>query len=111
MTNFSVIQKYLAFAMLLLFTFSMTPKKYLHDLVSNHEDFYSLHFGDETTVNQIGFHCQCEDLVVSTPFIQVSFGLNISSSYVYEDLASSDNIFLFLNTYTTKDSRGPPSIA
>ena len=97
--------------MMLLFTFSIMPKKYLHDLVANHEDFYSLHFGDKTTVSQTGFNCQCEDLVVSTPFIQTSFGLNISSLYVYKELASSPIIIFFLNTYTTKDSRGPPSIA
>jgi hypothetical protein len=108
--NRSIIQQSLAFVMLLLFTFSITPKRYLHDLIANHEDFYSFHSGGETTVTKTSINCQCEDLVVSTPFVEASFELSLSSLVYHKEFASSSYHSYFLNTCSTKDSRGPPAV-
>ncbi|MBC7826213.1 MAG: hypothetical protein H7122_00600 [Chitinophagaceae bacterium] len=97
--------------MLLLFSFSVTPKKYLHDWVANHTDFYSPHSADETSYSQAAYNCHCEDPVVSTPFIDASFDLNLPFLLVYKEIPSFTYHFLFSNTSGTKDSRGPPSIA
>lgn len=111
MKNLSIIRKSLALVMLLIFTFSITPKKYLHDLIADHTDFYSFHSGDEATYSQKGFNCQCEDLVVSTPFIEASFELSLSTEVYRKEFTSSSYHFYFLQTNRTKDSRGPPAIA
>jgi hypothetical protein len=57
--------------LLLLFTFSITPKKWLHDLIADHKDFYSNASGDHLQFIKSGFRCDCENLVVNTPFIHV----------------------------------------
>lgn len=96
--------------MLLLFSFSITPKNYLHDWAASHVDVYAYHTGDETAFNLAGFNCDCQDLVVSTPFIEASFNLNVGTLPAHTDLPVSSYYFSFSNTYRTKDSRGPPAI-
>lgn len=100
----------LAFVMLLLCTFSITPKKYLHDWIADHRDFYSFNSGDQATFSQAGFHCPCEDLVVSVPFIEASFDENLPAVFIYAETSSFLSPFLYLKTPVTKDSRGPPSL-
>jgi hypothetical protein len=104
------IQRFLASVLLLVFAFSITPKKYLHDLVADHEDFYSCYSGDETTVSTAGFNCHCDDLVVSTPFVKTVFESALSPAPVHKAFPSSTYHFFFYSTSSAKDSRGPPSL-
>jgi hypothetical protein len=108
--NLNIIQKTLAVGMLLLFAFSTMPKKYLHDLVADHKDFYSFQSADEATVYQTGFNCHCDDVVVSTPFVEASFTFNVAALPCYKAPAFSSYNFYFLNSCSTKDSRGPPAV-
>jgi hypothetical protein len=109
--NNTVIQKVLALAMLLIFAFSITPKKYLHDLVADHTDYYSFHISTEASVGQAGFNCHCDDLVVSTPFIPTAFTTDISLPTLYNEYVVTSFRQFNLSTQYTKDLRGPPAIA
>lgn len=55
--------------MLLLFTFSVTPKKWLHDAFANHDDV-NVTYGKINSVEQLnnGIVCKCEDLFSQTVF-------------------------------------------
>jgi hypothetical protein len=97
--------------MLLLFTFSITPERYLHDLIADHKDFYSFHSSEDTAVYQSGINCHCEDLVVSTPFVEASFELSIRPLVWHKEFTPSSYYFNPLTTYSAKDSRGPPAVA
>jgi hypothetical protein len=57
--------------LLCLFTFSVTPKQWLHNIFADHKDFYSNATGDHLQFTKSGFRCDCDNLVVNTPFIQV----------------------------------------
>lgn len=110
--NRETIRKFFALVLLLIFTFSATPKKYLHDLVADHSDFYGVVSGDDSDiVTKTGFNCHCEDLVVSIPFIQTTFSTDFSLSYLYEEFAAASYRQFNLITKYTKDLRGPPGVA
>lgn len=48
----------------------MTPRKDLHDFLANHHDTPVKHGVPGTTgLHTAGFHCNCESLVVESPFI------------------------------------------
>lgn len=96
---------------LMLFVFSITPKKYLHDLVANHTDFYSTYAGSETAVHKAGINCDCEDLVVSTPFVEAGIEEFNGQPKVCSSLLTPHHPFHYPTQYATKDSRGPPALA
>jgi hypothetical protein len=65
-----VIKRFSAGLLLLLFAFSNTPKKTLHDFFARHKDV-PVRFTASKTVQltQSGFNCHCDDLVVEFPYI------------------------------------------
>ncbi len=64
------LRSFSAGLLLLLFTFSITPRKDLHDFLANHRDTpVKAGFPGTTRLNAAGFHCNCETLVVESPFI------------------------------------------
>ena len=70
LTGMSYTKRILGFFLMVLFGFSMMPKKTIHDLFAKHKDSTGL--VRDSKVDQIswaGFHCNCENLVVESPFI------------------------------------------
>lgn len=56
--------------MIVLFAFAITPKKFLHDAITNHEH-KQLNYSSNTKTHQIssvGFNCQIDNLVVEQVF-------------------------------------------
>ena len=56
--------------MILLFAFCVTPKKLLHDLIADHNDTpFSVGSSSQQQFDYSGFRCNCDNLVVESPFI------------------------------------------
>jgi len=97
--------------MLIVFAFSVTPKILLHNLVADHRDTPRSHNNSkQNQLSKTGFNCNCENLVVESPFVNdfVPFNLSIASQFanrqfVYNDDFRSVNHFYF-------ELRGPPAI-
>jgi hypothetical protein len=104
----SIIRRFSAAFFLLLFAFCVTPKRFLHDLLANHQDTERTASLLVTEVSASGFHCHCDNLVVMTPFtadIQPANALQLhSAQYRYADPLST---FLFRYLPHT-GVRGPP---
>jgi hypothetical protein len=68
--NQSIISKFIAASLFVLFLLSITPKKILHDLVACHTDTSSSSTQKNTpvAVEKAGFHCQLDNLVAESPF-------------------------------------------
>ena len=65
----SIIQQLIAGLLLLVFTFSMAPRQFLHDAIANHKDKVNFaSAGNETQVSNSGFFCKCDSLVAESPF-------------------------------------------
>jgi hypothetical protein len=92
-----------------LFSFCVTPKRFLHDLLANHKDAQSSVSLPDQQLAASGYHCHIDDLVVVAPFlpdIQTAVSVFVSSSpVVYSEPLSS---FVFAYGSHT-DSRGPPA--
>ncbi|HVY73381.1 MAG TPA: hypothetical protein VG890_01045 [Puia sp.] len=112
MRNRNTIRKISAFSLLLLFSFSVTPKLLLHQLIANHRDTaYSVSKDQKATVDKAGFNCHAEDLVVNIPFIpgaETVYPVTLPStlvsfsSKVFDALTAQEFFF---------ELRGPPARA
>jgi hypothetical protein len=93
----------------MLFSFCVTPKRFLHDLLANHKDAQTSAGFSENQIAASGYHCHIDDLVVVAPFlpdIQMVEPAQLSSAPVI----FSEPVVSFAFPYTTNsDSRGPPN--
>jgi hypothetical protein len=96
--------------MLLVFTFSITPRKYLHDAIATHKDKTSQLSPEQgSQYSNAGFICKCDDLVAESPFtndvqyfncIQLPvFSVRLSAALYH---FQSTHVFFF-------ELRGPPA--
>jgi hypothetical protein len=84
----------------------------LHDLIADHKD---APFASSTTAQQLssnsGFRCNCDDLVVESPFISDFTPIEIAPSSGYAaHVASHNDDFKFLHHFYF-ELRGPPSFS
>lgn len=95
----------------MLFAFTITPKRILHNLVANHKDGRanaSLPDANTTNLTKASFNCQCDNPITESPFVSINPSPGIScrtpfaiylNRYVHLHY-TSDLIFFGL--------RGPP---
>jgi hypothetical protein len=108
--NNPVIRKRIAFLMVLLFLFSITPKKHWHDLLAAHTDTYAAAVAGEATLSPEGFNCHADDLVVSTPFIEIAPAAETVLLPAYTPYTLFCPSRFFSSPSKAKDSRGPPAV-
>ncbi len=112
LNNCAIIRRILAFVLLLIFMFSSTPKKYLHDLIADHSDYYGfVHSDSDATISKAGFNCHCDDLVVATPFMKATFATGLSATTLFAEFVAAAYSRASITTLYTKDLRGPPGVA
>lgn len=108
--NYSLtIKRSLAAFFLLLFSFCVTPKRFLHDLLANHRDAQTLYSIPQQQVAASGFHCHIDDLVVVAPFlpgVQPTTPVNLDNGPIH--FSESATTFI-LAELSQADSRGPPA--
>jgi len=96
--------------LLCIFLFSITPKQWLHDIVTHHKDSRTVSFDGKQSLSIAGFHCDCDNLVVQAPFINYDLAVEINTP---EFIVQHQSIVVsnFISTYHFFSSlRGPPSI-
>jgi hypothetical protein len=106
------IRRVTAGILLLLFAFSVTPKKTLHDLFAHHKDLpaTSSHTKSPLLI-QAGFRCQCDNLVVESPFLTQFQPADVFLPLSYRKLykAPTEKYPSAFHFYT--GLRGPPARA
>src|SRR6202163_4806287 len=104
-----LIKRFLVAFFLMLFSFCVTPKRFLHDLLANHKDAQSSATQPFQQIAASGFHCHVDDLVVVAPFlpdIQTSDRVLLSSAL----LSFSEPLSAIIISYLSHtDSRGSPA--
>lgn len=107
-----IIQKFLAFLLLLVFSISIAPKNYFHTIIADHKDVSYCNDAHKSTncVHQQGVNCHFDELVVTVPYLfqpqQIAFlphrfYIEISSAYI--------SSFLQYNAIA-KENKGPPFV-
>ena len=106
------IQKFIALLMLVLFAFSITPKKLLHDVVAGHRDTKCTldHSHDANgQLTNAGYNCQTDNLVIESPFENSSSLIETFVAVIYaQQNEVSKNNFFSLKHFTVA-LRGPPA--
>ena len=112
MSGNNTIRKLSAGFLLLLFALCVTPKKTLHDLIADHKDTPFASTGAmQQHISNSGFRCNCDDLVVESPFICDYIPIDIIAPAVYTShIPVPDDDFRFLHHFYF-ELRGPPGIS
>lgn len=106
------LKQLLALAMLVVFAFSITPQKSIHDLVAKHVDPTNCSVHQDLPIEQIEkaeLHCTFDFQVATAPFVDYDFSIIIPSPFI----AKARNAALYVNLLSqvviVSDSRGPPT--
>ena len=105
-------KQFLALAMLVVFAFSITPQKSIHDLVAKHIDPNSCSVHKDLPIEQVensSIHCSHDNLVATSPFVEFNF--NIELAHPVQNSITNTHLvcFYFSNKNYSLDSRGPPA--
>jgi hypothetical protein len=107
-----IIQRFLSGILLVLFTFSVTPRKFLHDLVANHKDTpWKFSHDPQARLQKSTFNCHTEDLVVETPFMEGSSPLVIQTPPLFRSDYTDLVTWWHSMPLSLSSLRGPPSRA
>jgi len=105
-------KQFLALAMLVVFAFSITPQKSIHDVVAKHIDPNSCSVHKDLPIEQVetaALHCTFDFQVATTPFVDYDFSIVVKSLV----LAQARNTFFIAAPIAqhviVSDSRGPPA--
>ena len=103
------IRTVLAVLMLMVFAFSVTPKILLHNLVANHKDSeIKSNFSNEEQFSKSGFNCNCDNLVVESPFVNdfIPVHLSAAKQFAQHQTFFRNGFASFHHFYL--ELRGPP---
>jgi hypothetical protein len=107
-----IIRRLLAGLLLVLFAFSGTPKRFLHDLVAHHKDTRSKFSpGAHAGVQQSFYNCHTEDLVVESPFMEGTStpALHVPVTYTGGLIEMTARLYAFFPVLYSL--RGPPALS
>lgn len=107
------LKQFLALAMLVVFAFSITPQKSIHDIVAKHIDPTSCSVHKDLPIEQIEkseLHCTFDFQVATTPFVDYDFSITLHPPVV-APVRNVPEVAVAITQYIyIADSRGPPSI-
>lgn len=103
-----LIKKIIASFLLVLFAFSITPKKVLHDVLAHHCDI-KLNAGQTNAqISKTGFNCQTDNLVVESAFENAfsASEMRVPANFIQLNESLTDTFFSFSTIFPAL--RGPP---
>ena len=105
------IKQLLALAMLVVFAFSITPQKTIHDFVAPHKDPTKCDVHIKAPIEQVEntqLHCTFDFQVATTPFVNYNFTIDIPVQLVARAQNDTYQETQIYSSFITKESRGPP---
>ena len=94
----------------MLFTISIAPKIYFHNLIADHKDVASCSQLHKTAVLHVqGYNCHFDDLVVTTPYLLQADEPVLLSNLFFEKIQPVFSSVFLPSFSQHKENRGPPS--
>ncbi len=106
-------KQFLALAMLVVFAFSITPQKSIHDVVAKHIDPTSCSVHKDLPIEQIEnteLHCTFDFQVATTPFVDYDFSIDIKAPTTAQAINAKFIAAVITQYAIVSDSRGPPAV-
>jgi hypothetical protein len=108
----AIFKRIISGVLLVLFTFSITPKKLLHDLVATHTDTKHRTFLSNTHAAQIHksvINCQVDQLIVESPYLQMEIQALELLPVIKNDCYQTRVCFSFFLPIINNSLKGPPT--
>ena len=105
-------KQFLALAMLVVFAFSITPQKSIHDVVAKHIDPNSCSVHKDLPIEQIEkteLHCTFDFQVATNPFVDYDFSIQVPTPFIAKAKNQSFVVATLSQLSIVSDSRGPPA--
>lgn len=96
----------------MLFAYGITPKITLHNLVASHRDGRgktSLPDPNSTQLSKAGFNCQCDNLIIESPFVAATEPLVITPQVCYLVFCDAVVADVYSSSVFHNALRGPPA--
>jgi hypothetical protein len=106
------IRFFLASFMLVVFAFSITPQKNIHDFVAKHIDPTTCSVHVNLPIEQLentSIHCSFDQLVATTPFVYYDFSIVIKTIKLNPARNTVFEAAPIVQYAIVSDSRGPPA--
>jgi hypothetical protein len=106
------LKQFLALALLVVFAFSITPQKSVHDLLAKHIDPTSCSVHKDLPIEQVentALHCSYDFQVATTPFVDYDFSIKIVTLLNAQPRNAQFEAKVISQDAIHSDSRGPPS--
>jgi hypothetical protein len=104
------IRQILAGFLLLVFSFSITPKKFLHDAFANHKDKAAIvTSGDTPQLSNTGFICKCDNLVAESPFTDEIVYFDFTPVQLFSVQKDATLYHFYSSAFFFFELRGPPA--
>jgi len=106
------IRSFLASFMLVVFAFSITPQKNIHDFVAKHIDPTTCSVHVNLAIEQLentSIHCSFDQLVATSPFVQYNFEIVLNAPATAIIKNDTGIWRKESSTLSHFDSRGPPA--
>ncbi|MDQ3279591.1 MAG: hypothetical protein M3Q06_14795 [Bacteroidota bacterium] len=112
MRKSNLIQKAVAWFLMVVFTISVMPEHLFHDALATHTDQPVCRDEDKSVphIHNPTFHCSFDELVVSVPYIDVASQPVINQPVPVETVPASFHSSALSTTFRYTESRGPPLI-
>lgn len=107
------IKQLIAFFVLVVFAFSITPQRNIHDFVAKHVDPTNCKVHINLPVEQVehaAVHCSYDQLVVTAPFIDYAFANALTIPIPVCIQNEKKVLFQKGSPIALFDTRGPPTI-
>jgi hypothetical protein len=104
------IQKFIAFTLLIVFSISIAPKAYFHEVIADHKDVLVCHHPEagSSCAHSQPLNCHFDDLVVTAAFLIEKFQNSLNFPNRYLDKQDSYKLSYHQHPFFHKTSRGPP---
>ena len=109
MLRIPTIRAFGSIFLLVIFSFSITPKIAFHNLLAHHKDTHSTNRSEKDQLAKAGYHCDCDNLVVVLPFLDLPayISKNVFSGFVAIQVRTENQIHFIVHHIF--GLRGPPA--
>lgn len=102
-------RRFVAGMLLMLFAFSIMPKKALHDWMVSHTDgVVAMVKSDADQLSKAGFNCSIQHLVAESPFVDGHQTIDLSFYPVHTIVPTRVLTGVFMPPVASPSLRGPP---
>jgi hypothetical protein len=105
----TIRRQFIAAVLLMIFSFSITPKKFLHDAIATHKDKIIIAATDNTLqISHTAFACKADNLVAESPFTEQDNSFDFSALSIFSEEQSIAPYHFYSADYFFFELRGPP---